>query len=151
MTKIKLPDWTGDTCTKELLEAGDLRAMRTCDRTLDALDADGLTLNDCEWNADVWRQSDGAFLFRSDEHYGEIIGRDMARAMCEVMIKLAMRADAAEKRVADLPTATLIDVDHPEFDVQCSECCVRFHLAWEGRTGPMRACCCPLCGAGFKY
>lgn len=93
-TEPKLPEWITSRTGAKHLASGDLRARvkRTC--TIDG------------WNAHVWRNDEplaAGWVFCSTDFLdGKIIGEEIARAICETIIREALRADEAEARVAEL-------------------------------------------------
>lgn len=108
MPELKLPDWTGgrrDLCKLD----GPWSAECKCRTTAQCLADDGLHADDVPWDALVYRAGDYETAFFSDDHVGEIIGGDMARAICEAVIRQALRADAAEERVRGLLCEDCLD------------------------------------------
>lgn len=105
MTEPTLPDWAGDKRTEGLLIVGNLHAIVGCNRSADSMVQNDLIPDECEWSVDIWREHDQAndgWLFRSQDHDGEIIGGDMARAICEAVIRQALLADAAEAKLDEV-------------------------------------------------
>lgn len=102
----KLPAWTGDMEEDCTLTVGNLMGRAECLEPVTVQKGDGE-----RWHVDYWYcavcRIDGSGkvvseVYQSAAAEGAIIRGDMARAICERIIREAMRADEAEKLATEL-------------------------------------------------
>lgn len=96
-TEPKLPEWDGDP------------AARKSDLRVGPYSAKIVPLGDNRWSAHVHTVNEGGYFdvtLLNTAPRGAIIGAATARALCELIIRQALRADAAEAKLTDLVVST---------------------------------------------